>query len=331
MTALVGCTPLVRLRKPPRSCLARVVLKLEGQGPFKSVKDRVARAMVDEAEARGLARPGRTTLVEATSGNTGVSLAFVAAARGYDLIVAMPEDASRERRALLLALGARVELTPAGAGMAAPVRRARAIAASLPDAHVLRQFENPANPAVHYATTGPEIWVGAEGRVDAFVAGVGTGGTVSGAGRYLREKNPNVEIVAVEPAESPVLSGGRPGHHLIEGIGAGFVPPVLDRSALSEVIRIPSAQAVRTARELATKEGLLVGISSGATVAAAFKLAARPEYAGKTIVAVAASAGERYLTTPLFGDLWGVDATQEEKLPDLWKRETGLAERGEEL
>jgi len=298
-TGLVGNTPLVRLGRLARGG-AEVLAKVESANPAGSVKDRIALAMVEEAERAGLLRPGGT-IVEATSGNTGVGLAFVAAVKGYRLVLAMPETMSVERRRLAAAYGAEVVLTPGAEGMKGAVAKAEELHAALPGSFVPRQFENPANPLAHYRTTGPEILRAAGGPVDAFVAGVGTGGTVSGAGRALREANPAVRIVAVEPDASPVLSGGKAGPHAIQGIGAGFVPKTLDVSLLDEIVRVSAADAGETARAAAREEGLLVGISSGAALFAALQVARRPDFAGKRVVVLLPDTGERYLSTWLFG------------------------------
>ena len=295
----VGRTPLVSLSRMTEGLAARVLVKVEYFNPVSSVKDRIGRAMIGDAEERGLIGPG-TLLIEPTSGNTGIALAFVAAARGYRLVLTMPDAASLERRRLLEHLGARVELTPAHLGMIGAVERARVLAREEGDALILQQFENPANPAIHERTTGPEIWEDSGGEVDVFVAGVGTGGTISGVGRYLKGRRPGLRVVALEPETSAVISGRPPGGHPIEGIGAGFIPRNLDLEVLDEVRTVRADVAFKTARRLAREEGILAGISSGANVAAALELAGTPELAGKTIVTVICSCGERYLSTPLF-------------------------------
>jgi len=281
-----------------------VLAKLEFYNPSASVKDRIGIAIVDAAEASGELKPGGT-LVEATSGNTGIALAMVGAARGYKVVLAMPETMSMERRMLLRAYGAEVVLTPGSEGMKGALARAEEIVASTPGAVRAQQFENEANPAIHYSTTGPEVWEDTDGAVDVFVSGIGTGGTITGAGRYLKEQKDGLRVVAVEPKESPILNGGQPGPHKIQGIGANFVPPILDRTVYDEVIDVDIDESVSMARRLAAEEGILAGISSGATVHAAVQLAKRPENAGTTIVVVLASYGERYLSTVLYQDLAG--------------------------
>ena len=298
---LIGSTPLLELGNIQREAglSARLLAKLEYLNPAGSVKDRVARAMIDDAEARGLLRPS-SVIVEPTSGNTGIGLAAVAAARGYRLIIVMPEDMSKERRRLLRAYGAELVLT--AGGMEGAIAKAEELAAEIPGAFLPGQFGNPANPAAHYATTGPEIWRDTGGQVDVFVAGVGTGGTVTGAGRYLKEQNPLVKVVAVEPAGSPVLSGGAPGAHKLQGIGAGFVPQVLDRTVIDEIVTVGDEDAFAAARLLARREGVLAGISSGAALRAAIRVAGRPESRGKTVAVLLPDGGGRYLSTALFGD-----------------------------
>lgn len=298
---LIGRTPLVELQRLGRrtDAAARIVAKVESRNPAGSVKDRVALAMVEAAEARGELRPG-ATIIEPTSGNTGVGLALVSALKGYRLILTMPETMSIERRRLVAAYGARVELTPGAEGMAGAIARARALQAGIPGSVILQQFENPANPERHYRTTGDEIWRDTDGRVDLFVAGVGTGGTVSGTGRRLKELNPAVEIVGVEPASSPVLSGGQPGPHRIQGIGAGFIPANFDPTVVDRILRVDDAQAIAAARMLARCEGLLAGISSGAALWAALHLARQEALRGKTIVVLLPDTGERYLSTALY-------------------------------
>ncbi len=298
---LIGRTPLVELQRlaSETGAAARLVAKVESFNPAGSVKDRVALAMVEAAEARGELRPG-ATIIEPTSGNTGVGLALVSALKGYRLILTMPETMSIERRRLVAAYGARVELTPGSEGMAGAIARARALHEETPGSVILQQFENPANPERHYRTTGDEIWHDTAGRVDLFVAGVGTGGTVSGTGRRLRELNPAVQIVGVEPASSPVLTGGRAGAHRIQGIGAGFVPANFDRQVVDRIITVSDEQAIATARLLARREGLLAGISSGAAVWAALQLAREETLRGKMIVVLLPDTGERYLSTALY-------------------------------
>ncbi len=301
LTDLVGNTPLLELNNynKNKGLKARVIAKLEYFNPAGSVKDRVALAMIEDAEAKGLLKPG-ATLIEPTSGNTGVGLAFVSAAKGYRLILTMPDTMSLERRNLLKALGAELVLTPGADGMKGATARAEELKAASPGSLILQQFDNPANPAMHERTTGQEIWRDTDGRVDIFVAGVGTGGTVSGVGAALKANNPKIRIVAVEPEDSPVLSGGKPAPHKIQGIGAGFVPKNYNSAVVDEVLQVSNDDAIRTGRELAKYEGLLVGISSGAAVAAAARLARLPENEGKTIVALLPDTGERYLSTLLY-------------------------------
>ena len=301
LTDLVGNTPLMELSNYNKSkgLKARLIVKLESFNPAGSVKDRVALAMIEDAETSGLLKPG-ATIIEPTSGNTGIGLAFVAASKGYKLILTMPDTMSVERRNLLKALGAELVLTPGANGMKGAIARAEELKAATPGAVILQQFDNPANPAMHERTTGQEIWRDTEGHVDIFVAGVGTGGTVSGVGVALKKHNPDVKVVAVEPTDSPVLSGGAPGAHKIQGIGAGFVPKNYNPAVVDEILQVTNDDAIRTGRELAQKEGLLVGISSGAAVSAATRLALLPEHEGKTIVALLPDTGERYLSTLLY-------------------------------
>ncbi|MDR1294060.1 MAG: cysteine synthase A [Bifidobacteriaceae bacterium] len=303
-TELTGRTPLVRINRLAAHTApgAQVIAKLEFYNPAGSVKDRIGLAIVDAAEASGELRPGGT-IVEGTSGNTGIALAFVGAARGYTVVLTMPESMSKERRALLRAFGAELVLTPASEGMKGAVDAAERIATERPGAVLARQFANEANPQAHRFTTAEEIWADTDGGVDVLVAGIGTGGTITGVGQVLRERKPGVRIVGVEPAESPILSGGVPGPHKIQGLGAGFVPEVLDTDVYDEVLAVPSDTAIAMARAAATEEGLLVGISSGAALAAAIDVAARPEMAGAMIVVIIPSFGERYLSTALYADL----------------------------
>jgi cysteine synthase A len=316
ITGLIGGTPLVRLNRLPLQfgCGAEVIAKLESFNPSASVKDRIASAMVLAAEQEGTIQPGRTVLVEPTSGNTGIALAMVAAARGYRLILTMPDTMSTERRSMLRAYGAELQLTDGAQGMAGAIALATELVEEIPEAYLLQQFDNPANPAVHERTTAEEIWNDCDGQLDALVAGVGTGGTITGCARLLKQRNPQLQVVAVEPAGSAVLSGRPPGAHRIQGIGAGFVPAVLERDLIDEVMTVSDEEAMDVGRRLARQEGLLCGVSSGAAVAAALRFGQRSEWQGRRVLVMLASYGERYLSTPMFSGVASSPARQDPML-----------------
>ena len=302
ITSLVGQTPLVKLNRLPSefNCQAEIVAKLESFNPTASVKDRIAGAMVKSAEEKGTIKPGHTVLIEPTSGNTGIALAMVAAAKGYRLILTMPDTMSTERRSMLRAFGAELQLTPGKEGIQGAIQLAKELVASIPNAYLLQQFDNLSNPDIHEKTTAEEIWEDCEGKLDGLIAGVGTGGTITGCARFLKQKNPKIKVFAVEPSSSPVLSGGKPGSHAIQGIGAGFIPNVLDMNQIDEVIKINDNEAMDIGRRLAKEEGLLSGVSSGAAVAAALKVGNQPEFTNKRLIVILPSFGERYLSTTMF-------------------------------
>ncbi|TVQ46360.1 MAG: cysteine synthase A [Gloeocapsa sp. DLM2.Bin57] len=312
ITELVGKTPLIRLNRIPQQegCVAEIIVKLEGMNPAASVKDRIGVNMINKAEEEGLITPGKTILVEPTSGNTGIALAMAAAAKGYQIILTMPETMSQERRAMLKAYGAKLELTPGPLGMSGCIKRAQEIVASIADAYMLQQFSNPANPEIHNLTTAEEIWADTDGKVDILISGVGTGGTITGVAQKLKKYKSSFRAIAVEPTNSPVLSGGNPGPHKIQGIGAGFVPDVLNVELIDEVVTISDEEAMIYGRRLAKEEGILSGISAGAALCAAIKVGKRPENQGKMIVMIQPSFGERYLSTPLFKDIEEDDSKQ---------------------